>query len=698
MKIGAIIIATLMLECLLSGCIHNSAEGMNLIRTEDGFEIYLKDKLIFHHSRESPAISVGRGTEEIEMYRGNFDVENRVVEKVPLERYEIDENARDLTVRLFDEKGHGVKLLFSYKNRERMEITFKEKDESINRIWMRIAAEPDERIYGLGEQYTHLNLRGHTFPIWVSEQGVGRNKNTYITKVSDVRDRAGGDYYTTYFPQPTYVSSRKYLLHIDGAGYTEFNFMNDAYHEICMWDYPERIIVQEGETYIDLLEELTSFLGRQEPLPEWIYDGVILGVQGGIDVVLSKLEKAQEHGVEVTALWVQDWVGRRTTSFGSRLMWNWEANDTLYPNLEEEIEKLNERGIKFMGYINPYLAEGGELFDESLTKGYLVSNASKEPYMIDFGEFYGGIVDLTNPEAYSWYKEVIKKNMIDIGMSGWMADFGEYLPAEAVLKNGSGMAMHNEWPALWAKLNYEALEETGNLGRIVYFMRSGFTGSQKYSTLIWAGDQNADWSLDDGLPSVIPAALSLGMSGYGLHHSDIGGYTSIYGIKRTKELFMRWTEMAAFTPVMRTHEGNRPAENWQFDSDNETLEHLARMTGIHRMLKPYLKELVEENSARGVPVMRPLFLHYDSDPRAYEEQYEYLLGADMLIAPVYEENVKDWPVYLPPDEWVNIFTGEVFSGGTSVIVNAPIGFPPVFYRKGSEYRKLFESITEAYGV
>ncbi|WP_366545420.1 TIM-barrel domain-containing protein, partial [Salmonella enterica] len=92
----------------------------------------------------------------------------------------------------------------------------------------------------------------------------------------------------------------------------------------------------------------------------------------------------------------------------------------------------------------------------------------------------------------------------------------------------SAEIMHNAWPALWAKCNYEALQETGKLGEILFFMRAGYTGSQKYSTMMWAGDQNVDWSLDDGLASVVPAALSLAMTGHGLHHSDIGGYTTLF--------------------------------------------------------------------------------------------------------------------------------------------------------------------------
>jgi len=242
-----------------------------------------------------------------------------------------------------------------------------------------------------------------------------------------------------------------------------------------------------------------------------------------------------------------------------------------------KIKELRERGIRFLGYINPYIAVEGYLFKEASKKGYLAKNNKGQDYLVEFGEFYAGVVDFTIPEAYEWYKVVIKKEMIDFGLSGWMADFGEYLPTDVILNNGvSAEIMHNAWPAIWAKINREAVEEAGKLQDVTFFMRAGYTGSQKYCTMMWAGDQNVDWSLDDGLASVIPAALSLGMTGCGLHHSDIGGYTTLFEMKRTKELFMRWAEMAAFTPVMRTHEGNRPEDNWQFDSDDETLEHLQR--------------------------------------------------------------------------------------------------------------------------
>ena len=286
--------------------------------------------------------------------------------------------------------------------------------------------------------------------------------------------------------------------------------------------------------------------------------------------------------------------------------------------------------------------------------------------------------------------------MIEFGLSGWMADFGEYLPTDLKLfNNASPMIEHNHWPLLWAQCNYDALVETGNLGKIVYFMRSGASGSQKYCPLLWAGDQSVDFTLHDGLATVMVGALSAGMTGCGLHHSDIGGYTSIYDNIRTKELFERWTEMATFTPVMRTHEGNRPDTNFQYYNDVDTMKMFARMTDIHVDLKEYIKAAVKENADFGIPVQRPLFMHYENEKEAYDVQTEYLFGRDMLIAPIYLESAQSRSVYLPEDEWVHLFTGDCYKGGTYE-VDAPIGYPPVFFRKSSAYADLFESIMRKY--
>lgn len=153
-------------------------------------------------------------------------------------------------------------------------------------------------------------------------------------------------------------------------------------------------------------------------------------------------------------------------------------------------------------------------------------------------------------------------------------------------------------PTLWAEVNAKAVESRGKTGEALFFMRAGFTGVQAHCPLIWGGDQSVDFSRHDGLVTVICGALSSGLMGNAYHHSDIGGYTSLFGNVRTAELIMRWTEMAAFTPVMRTHEGNRPRDNLQIDQDEAVLAHFARMTSIYVALAPYLKSLSAEAARR----------------------------------------------------------------------------------------------------
>ena len=209
--------------------------------------------------------------------------------------------------------------------------------------------------------------------------------------------------------------------------------------------------------------------------------------------------------------------------------------------------------------------------------------------------------------------------------------------------------------------------------------------------MLWAGDQCVDFSRHDGIGTVITAALSAGLLGNRAHHSDIGGYTSLFGLRRTRELLLRWIDLAAFTPVMRTHEGNRPRDNLQIDSDDAILAHLARRTRRHLALLPYTRAALSEP---GLPAQRPLFLHFPGDPATFALQECYLYGRDLPVAPVIREGATTWPVYLPRGiDWVHLWSGTRFTGGQVVTVAAPIGQPPVFRRGDSAFAALFDSVS-----
>lgn len=667
---------------------------MELITKAGEIKLMQEGNVILSHSQEHPLIFVGYGEENVDMYRGNYKIVDYVVSRCPLKLTGIIKQEEST---LLDFEGKITVEVFCQG--DICTLKFKAHENNINRFWIRTEAGKEEMCYGCGEQMSYFNLRGRNYPIWTSEPGVGRDKSTYVTWRSDVENKAGGDYYNTNYPQPTFISSRRYYLHADSTAYGDFDFRHDSFHELQFWEVPKEIRIEGADTFVSLLEKLTGFLGRQPELPEWVYNGLIIGVQGGNERSFGLLEKTQEKGIKVSGIWCQDWCGKRVTSFGKRLQWNWQYHQDMYPKLPEKIKELHEKNIKFLGYVNPYLVNDGPLYQEGKEKGYFATHHDGSEYLVDFGEFYCGVVDLTNPNAYDWFKNIIKTYSLGIGIDGWMADFGEYLPTDDIQLYSQKPAIieHNHWPVLWAKCNYDALKETGKLGEALYFMRAGGTGSQKYCTLLWAGDQSVDFSRHDGLATVICGALSAGMSGCGLSHSDIGGYTSLFDNCRTKEVFLRWAEMAAFTPVMRTHEGNRPDSNFQYYEDEDCMEQLARLVDIYTMIAEYTKTLVKENAQKGIPVQRPLFLHYEQDSRSYGEQFEYLFGADVLVAPVWKEGCSEWEVYLPKDCWIHLWSGKEYEGGT-VTVGAPLGQMPVFYKKDSAFADLFKAVTKKYGI
>jgi alpha-glucosidase len=664
---------------------------MKIQTTSNGFDLVLDGRLILRHRSDAPCLFVGQGDARMDMYRGNFDIEDYVVERMPLAHAVISGSE----IAFSAAPGQPARLTLQVSGDERNgAIGFRSDDAAINRLWIRVAAEQDEHVWGGGEQMSYFDMRGRRFPLWTSEPGVGRDKTTEITFKADVTGKSGGNYWNTNYPQPTYLSSRRYALHVETTAYSAFDFRRDSFHEIEIWAVPERLELTARATFISLVEAMAERFGRQPPLPEWVYGGAIIGLKDGANS-FERLERIIAAGTKVSGLWCEDWVGLRHTSFGARLFWDWKANDDRYPALRQRIAELQDRGIRFLGYVNPYLAVDGSLFPEAEAAGYFATDENGKTALVDFGEFDCGVVDFTNPAASAWFADrVIGQNMVDYGLSGWMADFGEYLPIDVKLANGiDAKVMHNAWPTLWAEVNARAVESRGKTGEILFFMRAGFTGVQKHCPLLWAGDQSVDFTRHDGLVTVISGALSSGLLGNAYHHSDIGGYTSLFGNVRTAELIMRWAEMGAFTAVMRTHEGNRPRDNLQIDQDPEVLAHFARMTQVYVHLVPYLKSLVEEASTQGLPVQRPLFLHFEDDARTYSIQDAYLYGADLLVAPVSQAGKTEWSTYLPVGEdWVHVWTAETFSGGRDVTVPAPFGQPPVFYRAGSRFAELFAGL------
>jgi alpha-glucosidase (family GH31 glycosyl hydrolase) len=573
-----------------------------------------------------------------------------------------------------------------------------EVEEPYDRVYFTYASSPDERFFGFGTQYTYFDMKGHKVPIFIQEQGIGRGEQP-ITWAADWQADAGGSPYTSGASVPHYITSEMRSLFLENYAYSSFDLREVDRVQVEVFSSRMAGQILSGETPAELIELYTEYSGRMRPLPKWILSGAVVGLQGGTDKVLDVYEELEALGAPVAALWLQDWVGQRETSFGTQLWWNWELDEDHYRGWDQLRKQLERDDVRLMTYIGPWLADAAKkeghrrnLFEEAATNGYLVNNRDGEPYRVKTTDFSASFVDLTNPEARAWIKDVIKEELLGNGASGWMADFGEGLPYDAVLFSGADpKSYHNRYAEEWAEVNRAAIREAGRGEDIVFFNRSGYTRSPGESTLFWLGDQLVDWNEHDGIKSAVTGLLSSGLSGYSLQHSDIGGYTAIdhplLKYHRSKELLMRWTELAAFTTVFRTHEGNRPEVNHQIYSDEETLRHFSRFAKVYASWQPYRLELVKEASETGLPVVRHPFVHYPDDPEVYGLEYQFMVGPNLMVAPVLDPGEEMVEVYLPAGRWVHLWSGRKYGSldkGVYESVRAPIGEPAVFSEESSD--------------
>ena len=641
----------------------------------------LDGRLLLEHKPERPFATVLRREKVYTVKRGT--VKEQVVESERCGLAVAEQSGKVVTL---SGGGHRLRVTLD----ERADGAALALEGEAGRAYsFRLPAEPDEAVFGGGEQYRQVNLRGEAVVNLVSEH---IQAATVIQKAllprRLYREKAHGQI-GSYAPMPVFVTDRGRMIRFvtDADGISELGDSLRFTFDAC----PEALVLTQADSYEALARSLARDIPNRQYLPGWCLDGMILGVQGGTQTALDKAFAMLDAGAKVSAVWCQDWSGENRTVMGKQVWWNWEVDEGLYPGLRQAIERLRAHGVRFLAYINPYLVKDSRLYSECREKGWLITRQDGSVYHIKSTTFDAGMLDLTNPETVTFIKDVlIKKNMLDLGIAGWMADFGEYLPVDCVLHEGDPARLHNLWPVLWAKLNREAVEEYGAKD-VMFFMRSGYPGVQSYAPILWNGDQHTDWTRDYGMPCVLPASFNLGFSGISLVHSDIGGFFSFTKIKRDAELFIRWMEMACFSPLMRSHESLRPWANVQFD-DPAVLPYTVRLTKLHAALRPYLERLLAE-AREGLPAMRPDFweaLDYGAD----RDPYSYFLGSELYVCPVVEQGLRYRQVFLPAGEWVHLWTGRELCGGKEYRVGCSLGRIPVFYRKNSPFAELFRSAVQ----
>lgn len=552
-------------------------------------------------------------------------------------------------------------------------------------------------VHGFGEQFTDFDLDGKILPLLDREQGVGRGQQP-ITFLADLTNHgAGGTDTMTYAAWPSFVTDdlrgERVAPSSPGAhAFAVADMTEPSRVGLQLWHESMTVQLTTAPTPEGLVRRQQAGTARAR-VPAWSQDGVIVGLQGGTKTVRHRVRQLRDSGVRVAGVWLQDWVGQRKTSFGSRLWWTWQLDRKRYPDWKQMVGHLHAKGIRVTTYVNPFLVDSADkpgphvsnLYREAKDRGYLVKNPDGKPYGLDQGGFTAYLVDLTNPAARRWFARVIATDVLGVGADGFMADFGEGLPFDAVLHSGKATDLHNAWPGLWQQTVTEACKIAKKPHCLTWF-RSGSLGSSP--ALAWNGDQLVDFGSEDGLASTLLGTFSAGVSGWPVLHSDIGGYTSIDAVVkdyvRTPELLERWAEVTAFGPVMRTHETNRPSDNIQSFGSAAIRRDLARMTAVFVALKPYRAHLLEEAAETGLPVIRHGWLVAPGTDAAQVDT-QFFLGDDVLVAPVLSSGAREVSVTFPPGKWRNLFSGKLVEGDVTRTVPAPIGRPAAYVRASSPW-------------
>jgi alpha-glucosidase (family GH31 glycosyl hydrolase) len=605
------------------------------------------------------------------------------------------------------------------------------------------ACRPDERFYGFGAQTWATQHRGQTIPIWVVEQGLGK----VTPETPEPAPSLLGEPYDSYIPIPWFWSSVGYGISLDTTTFGTFELCTDDHPDswrVETWSDELSFHVFVGDTPLELIEAYTDVVGRPSRLPPpWFFAPMNDAVRGQ-DNVARVAQLLRDNDIPSSVIWTEDWIGIGSFSTGFRLSHDWDVSPTEYPDLAALTDELHADGFRFLGYVSPFIphadstpggpstdssgrpielvAHNQEKWAEAVEGGFFFRDPAGEPYLMLSPPFVppGGTgLDVTDAEAIEWFQGYLARAE-ELGLDGSMTDFGEWVPFDAQFADGrTGAEVHNEYPLLWQQANREFWDQARPDGDYLFYVRSGFTGTQRFAPAVWGGDQNTTFDRLDGLGSVITLGVNLGMSGIAFYGHDIAGYSAfaVEGIENTpttKELFLRWAAIGAYSPMMRTHHGNRYGENWSFEGapnpddptqpirDDETLATWARLAAEHIVLYPYLEAYGVEAVERGLPIMRhPILLHPD-DPvlvsgtpddeawadfaavgRPFGELFEYYLGDQLLVAPIIDEGVTTRPVYLPAGDWYLVATGQPLEGGGTVVAEAAPGEIPVYAPAGA---------------
>ena len=382
---------------------------------------------------------------------------------------------------------------------------------------------------------------------------------------------------------------------------------------------------------------------------------------------------------------------------------DWTFDEVYWPDPEGMVKELKQMGIHLMVSIWPTVEEKSSSYPHLKEAGGLIRS--------EHGKRLGqlgnaAIIDVTSKETRSYVWNVIRKNYYEKGIHIFWLDeaepelngepgYGGYEFSHYRYFKGADVEVGNIYPREYARMAYEGMTKEGQ-ENIVNLLRCAWAGSQRYGALVWSGDIDSSFA---SLRNQLRAGLSMGIAGIPWWTTDIGGFHggNIYD-DAFKEVFTRWFEFGAFCPVMRLHGFREPIQEPMSSvkggkcpsgADNEVWSYGEEIYGIckkymelREKLRPYIRETMRAAHEKGDPVMRPLFYEFPEDARAWTIDDEYLLGADLLVAPILYENTTERKVYLPAGSWRSLADNTIYAGGMEHVVPAPKDVLPAFARDG----------------
>lgn len=524
----------------------------------------------------------------------------------------------------------------------------------------RFAMTENESIYGTGFRALPMNRRGHSF--------LSYNMPRYAY---------GWGEKTLNYNIPHILSSEKHMLLFDNPakGWFDIGAKEDSVLEYKALAGNASYYYIAGETYSDLMEVYTELTGRQPLPPLWTF--------GNLQSRFGYRSREEMEGILETTLIANYPVEAVIIDlywFGTELqdgkMGHLAWDESNWPEPKGMIEQLKEKGIKTVLVTEPFFTQKSQHFGELDQKDLLVKDSTGNTYTIPyfyFGE--AGLLDIFNDDAKAWMWERYKE-LKTFGVDGWWVDLGEpeQHPSDMYHVNGKADYVHGIYGHEWAKMLTEGFRNEFPEERLFHLARGGFAGSQRYNIIPWSGDVGRNWSGLQPQPSIM---LSMGLSGLAYMHSDAGGFTID---EKDEELYVRWMQMATFSPIFRPHADEIiPAEPalWP-DTTQQKIKHLIEWR--YRLL-PYIYTMARENSVTGYPLTRPLFFEFEGVSDTIYNQYMW--GKNIMVAPVLEKGIQEMEVYLPEGTWYDFFNGQQYQGDTTIIYTLRPDNIPVFYRGGT---------------